>query len=246
MTVYELSQYYDEKLISMETVSEAEKRETAETFFSAVSDRKTVIRFHNGVNAPRAENGDTRGMYPEFYIPPYNGGKKHKIITGATPKTHILSANAYELEIIRLLNLFSPEDPRTVKMTQRTLARLETTCFDTTCYVGECYEAGLVSLRFRAAVCPQTAKLTALAEKAAAHIDDAKRHSGVRYYLWLALSELPGDMADYYLAGFREELQKKRGSSRATTLNNIITERALSAGAGHEDARGAAPYPASL
>jgi hypothetical protein len=42
-------------------------------------------------------------MSPEFFIPPYNDGKKLKTLYNQTPKTNIFSANNYELGILRLL-----------------------------------------------------------------------------------------------------------------------------------------------
>lgn len=50
-------------------------------------------------------------MYPMYFIPPYNDGKKYKTVLNQIPKTHILSANMYELEIIRLMHLLSPNHP---------------------------------------------------------------------------------------------------------------------------------------
>ena len=146
MNVYETIISINRRLIEGDMITPAERQKASEFFLVNVSDRRTVIRFHNGVNAPGPEDG--RRMYPEFFIPPYNEGKKYMTITGMTPKTHILSANAYELEILRLLALFSPDDEIVKSMVHRTREQLATTCFAGSCYLGECYETGLVALRF--------------------------------------------------------------------------------------------------
>ena len=78
-----------------------------------------------------------------------NCGKKLKTIFNQMPKTHILSANMYELEILRLLYLLAPENVDVKVMINETLKRLKTTCFG---YqddgVGECIDTSLVVLRF--------------------------------------------------------------------------------------------------
>jgi hypothetical protein len=62
---------------------------------------KAKQRFYIGVRYPgnTDKNGSGR-MYPEYFIPPYNDGKKYQTLIPMSPKTHILSANSYELEII--------------------------------------------------------------------------------------------------------------------------------------------------
>lgn len=52
---------------------------------------------------------DTDSIYPDYYIPPHNGNKKIRLIQGYLPKTHIY-ANHYELEILMLLFLLTPEN----------------------------------------------------------------------------------------------------------------------------------------
>jgi hypothetical protein len=146
-------------------------------------------------------------MYPEIYIPPYNNGKKYMTLTGVIPQTHILSANAYELEILRLLALFLPDAETVKSMLNRTRERLVTACFAGSCYLGECYETGLVTLRFLCSVFPSDLEWQKnLTEKTAAHLDDKKRHSGTRFYLWLTLSELPGYIALPVIKTFEGEL----------------------------------------
>jgi len=131
-------------------------------------------------------------MYPQYYIPPYNGGKKLQTVIPMSPKTHILSANAYELEILRLLALFAPDNPEVKEMVAKTLERLKNTCFGyQSCHVGECFHAGLIVLRFLAAAAPrETEWIKKQIDVYESHADDAKRHSGVNKYYLLCLSEL--------------------------------------------------------
>jgi len=108
-----------------------------------------------------------------------------------SPKTHILSANAYELEIIRLLHLFAPEDTAVREIVRGTLERLKAACFGNGCEKGECFHAALPVLRFLAAAAPgETEWIAKLISFFHAHFDDQKRHSGVLQYFNLCLSEL--------------------------------------------------------
>jgi len=86
--------------------------------------------------------------YPRFYIPPHNNGKKLQTIIPMSPKTNIVADNAYEFEIIRLLYLFQPND-EVVEMIEVTKSRLKQTCFGyQSCHYAECFEAGMMVLRF--------------------------------------------------------------------------------------------------
>ncbi|MHB1151757.1 MAG: hypothetical protein ACYCWE_08195 [Eubacteriales bacterium] len=209
MNIYETVVNVNNRLIENETVMSSERHIISETFLANVSDRRTVIRFHNGVKAPKLEDGDPRRNYPELYIPPYNDGKKHMTLTGVTPQTHILSSNAYELEILRLLALFNPGDKTVTAMLSQTRERLATACFAGTCFLGECYETGLVILRYiNIAYASDLLWQHNLLEKTVTHLDDKKRHSGTRYYLWLTLSELPDDAALPYIKKYENELYK--------------------------------------
>lgn len=168
MTLYESMLWIDNQLIIGKIFSAAEKTKIIKHFIDGISDENTVKRFHIGVKAPLAENGDLRQMYPLFYIPPYNDGKKYKTVISVTPQTHILSANAYELEILRIIAIVEPKNEQVYKMIRRTLERLRTTCFATDCYLGECFESSLIALRFIGAVSPDdTMWIKSLIEKAA-------------------------------------------------------------------------------
>jgi hypothetical protein len=77
-------------------------------------------------------------------------------------------------------------------MLERTKKRLLTTCFGKFCETGECFEASLVTLRFIATTFPEEdIWMKQLLKGMKEHMNDRKRHSGVQFYYWLTLSELP-------------------------------------------------------
>jgi hypothetical protein len=153
-------------------------------------------------------------MYPLFYIPPYNDGKKLQTIIPMSPKTHILSANSYELEIIRLLHLFAPDDTIVKDMVKKTLERLKTTCYGYhDCAVGECFHSALIVLRFLSATAPDDAmwinKLIAFFKR---HMDEKLTlkgkgvHGNVLWYYWLCLSELPIALAEPEILRYKDRI----------------------------------------
>ena len=99
-------------------------------------------------------NPNTDTMYPNYYIPPYNGNKKLRLVQGYLPKTNILYANHYELEIIRLLFRYAPENDEISEMVKNTLHRIKNTCFGNSCTQGECVATGISVLRFLAVTQP--------------------------------------------------------------------------------------------
>lgn len=147
--------------------------------------------------AAKSATTEVRRMYPIYYIPPYNGGKKHKTIFNQMPKTHIFSANMYELEILRLLHLLRPGLPEVEHMVTDTLTRLKTTCFGfADDGVGECFDTSLVVLRFLATAAPeQHIWIESRIENFNQHYAEKKRTWHCLWYYWLCLSELPFEMA---------------------------------------------------
>ncbi len=150
----------------------------------------------------------TSGIYPVFYIPPYNNGKKLETILGQTPKTQILSANMYELEILRLLYIFAPENNDVKKMISMTLERLKNTCFG---YMddgkGECFDASLVVLRFLASAARNENQwIKSRIDNFNRHYGDKKRPWYSLYYYWLCLSELPSDISKSETEKYKDEI----------------------------------------
>ena len=143
MIAYDLLCETNWKMIKGETFSDLEKQKIAHTFLSAVDNKDIVSRFHKGVNV----TDGNRMLYPLFFIPPYNNGKKNRLITGELPKTQLLNANHYELEILRILALWDKDNPVVKAMLDETLRRLDAACFAHFCETGECVGAGISVLR---------------------------------------------------------------------------------------------------
>lgn len=220
MTAYELMIKTNHFLIQGGTLTEPQKQNIVQQFLSAVSTHEQVQRFYSGVRLPNNIDGDGRRMYPEFFIPPYNDGKKFKTILGQTPKTHILSANMYELEIIRLLHILSINNETVQDMVTKTLARLRTTCFG---YqddgVGECFDTSLVVLRFLAVVAPyETEWIKSRIVNFHRHVNEKYRHGLCYWYFWLCLSELPFDIAEPEILRFKDKMFTQL--NRSTVMNN--------------------------
>jgi hypothetical protein len=154
-------------------------------------------------------------MYPIFFITPYHDGKKYPTVMTQTPKTQILSANSYELEIIRLLYILAPDDETVKSMTSQTLARLKTTCFGhMDDGLGECYDTSLIVLRFLASAAPgETVWMKERIANYHKYFNEKHRHFGVKWYYWLCISELPFPIAEAEIRGYKEEMLKQLNRS---------------------------------
>jgi len=133
-------------------------------------------------------------IYPLYFTPP---GNDRKLITinGVTPKTQIFSANHYELEILRLLALWRPNDNTVRRMLFKTKERLSKTCFGKFCATGECFEASIVALRFLATAFPDEEEwIGTLTENIRDEIDNKpkgkRRRWGTTFYYWLTLTDV--------------------------------------------------------
>lgn len=155
-----------------------------------------------------AEKKHADPMYPFFYVPPYNHGKKLKTTLGQTPKTQIFSANMYELEILRLLKLLAQENEKVNWMVAQTLERLGATCFGAQDDgVGECFDTSLVVLRFLAVAAPEdTGWMKSRIDNYNRHVNDKKRPWFCSWYFWLCLSELPFAVAQDETWKYRETI----------------------------------------
>lgn len=197
MIAYELLCHTSRALIKGQVFSDYEKYEIINTLLASIDTPETVHRFLGSVKALN----DGRMMYPLFYIPPYNGGKKYRLITGQMPKTHLFSANHYELEILRLLALWDSENDLVVQMVDQTLDRLAVTCFGHFCSEGECVGASVSALRFLSAVKPMDdiwieELLSPLGEIFSDIQGQAATNKNLPvFYFCLALSGIKSDMA---------------------------------------------------
>jgi len=205
MTAYELMIKTNHHLIKGGELTDAQKANIVRQLLAAQNTRNEVQRFYRGMRCPN--NIDQ--MYPIFYIPPYNNGQKLQTVISMSPKTHILAANSYELEILRILYMFSPDDPKIHEMVVRTLERLKKTCFGyKSCAVGECFETGIVVLRFLSSVA--STEINWIKKQIAifnSHYIDKNRHSGVLKYYWLCLSEVPFDLAELEILHYKDHVQ---------------------------------------
>ena len=206
-----------------------QKKIITERILAKVSDRSEAERFWQGLNFSDNTDSAGRRMYPVYFIPPRNSGKKHKIYTGMTPGTHILSANAYELEILRLLHLMSPGDELVRNMVNETLKRLKTTCFaNEQDGMGECFEASLIALRFLAVVSPDDSNwIKARLRVFKTHFSDKKRHSGVKMYFFLCLSELPDKYAVDEIQKYKDEFLKYLERNHAVKGDSTLQKRLI-------------------
>ncbi|HKM33467.1 MAG TPA: hypothetical protein VJY54_01835 [Lachnospiraceae bacterium] len=188
-------------------MTEYQKAKIVRQFLAAQSEERTKQSFYSGVKFPNNIDSDGRRMYPIFYIPPYNDGKKLKTIYNQTPKTHILSANMYELEIIRLLFQIAPDEPTVQNMVIQTLERLKTTCFG---YyddgLGECFDTSLIVLRFLAATSDDTAWMQSRIDNYNNHVSEKKRPWYPLWYFWLCLSELPFEIARPEILKYEDDM----------------------------------------
>jgi hypothetical protein len=207
LSVYRAVIETDRRLIRGETLADTEKASLAKLFMAARSTDKQKRRFYEGVRFPGNTDASGRHMYPEFFIPPYNGGKKLQTVLGQTPKTYIFSANMYELEILRLLTLLSLDNAVSV-MVEHTLERLRTTCFASeNDGVGECFDTSLVALRFLGTCAPsETDWMRSRIASFYHRYPEKKRPWFSKWYFWLCLSELPDEVALPEIMRYRDEV----------------------------------------
>lgn len=220
MDIYELMIKTNYYLIKGGILTDGQKQNIVNQFLSAVSTKETARRFYNGVKYPNNIDREGRRMYPIFFIPPYNDGKKYKTVMSQTPKTHILSANSYELEIIRILHILSPNNESVINMVSKTISRLITTCFgNSEDGLGECYDTSLIVLRFLASVTQNyTTWIKDRIFNYQKYYNQKHRHRGVQLYYWICLSELPFDIAESEILKYRDELLKQ--INRSYAMNN--------------------------
>lgn len=221
MTSYELMIKVNHYLIKGGKIDSGQKNVIVNQFISDISTPEQAQQFYSSVKSPDNLDKSGRRMYPIFYIPPYGDGKKLKTILHQTPKTQILSANMYELEILRLLFLFAPENPEVKNMVTETLERLKTTCFG---YmddgVGECFDTSLIVLRFLATVAQrETEWIKSRMDNYNRHFGDKKRPWFSMWYYWLCLSEMPFDIAFPEIEKYKDDI-RNRLTNKSYVMNS--------------------------
>ncbi len=150
MEQYKILMEINRKQIFREKIPDIEKENTVSILLGGICCKEDILKYKRRMRV----NAETDTMYPDYYIPPYNGNRKLRLVQGYLPKTNILYANHYELEIIRLLFLFAPENKQVIEMADNTLQRLKNTCFGNFCTQGECTAAGISVLRLLAVTKP--------------------------------------------------------------------------------------------
>ncbi|NLZ36004.1 MAG: hypothetical protein GX897_00805 [Clostridiales bacterium] len=143
MNLYETMLSIEYSLILGQEYDTVAKRAVVNQLLSHRSKYSDVQKFHAGIAASlhygRYSAFDEYGlspMYPQLFIPPYINtteadygnspyGTKYRLVTGYMPKTLLLSSNAYELGIMRLLSLFGHEDKTVERMNRDVIERLE-------------------------------------------------------------------------------------------------------------------------
>lgn len=150
MKKYEILMEINRKQIFSEEISDAEKEEAVSVFLDGICSKEDILKYKKRMKV----SPETDNLYPNYYIPLYNDNKKRRLVQGYLPKTNLLYANHYELEIIRLLYLFSPDNDKVKEMVNNTLKRLRDTCFGNSCIQGECVVTGISVLRFLAVTQP--------------------------------------------------------------------------------------------
>ena len=163
----EVKPYFLKETVYMENykiLMEVNRKETAGEVITDWEKQKIVERLLNGIACKEdvkkyklrmRVNPYTDTIYPNYFIPPHNENKKLPMVNGKLPKTHILYANHYELENLRILYLFAPEREEVKQMLASTLERLKNTCYGNNCPQGECVATGKIVLRFLQTVCPK-------------------------------------------------------------------------------------------
>ena len=134
-----------------EKYTDKEKQEIVEQLLNGMACKEDVKKYKLRMRV----NPYTDNIYPNYFIPPYNENKKLRLADGSLPKTHILYANYFELEILRILFQFAPENEMVQEMITNTLQRLKNTCYGNNCPKGECVTTGKEVLRFLQMVCPE-------------------------------------------------------------------------------------------
>lgn len=160
-----------------------------------------------------------------------------RLFTGEKPRTRLLTANAVELETLRLLALIQPEAGQVQQIFQEADARLAGLCFAGVCTTGECAHASIAFLRYRAA-----RDLAGSAPSVSHALDMLRqdRRGGGRwrrfpfYFTLLWLVELPADLAREelaYASGVCEQLISRPQvvGEPANAVRQTILRRSLAA-----------------
>jgi len=195
MNTYDLMIKTNHHLIRGGELTEAQKANIAQQFLATRVEVGSVPGFYDG---------DKFHYKPAYFIPPE---KKLKTIIPMGAQTEQVSNNAYELEIIRLLYKFKPNDD-VAQMIEFTKERLKKNCFGyKDCFYCECFHASIVVQRFISSVSPTDTKwISKQISGYNKHFNDKRWHGGVQWYYWLSLSDMPYDIAEPEIQQQKEKI----------------------------------------
>ncbi len=149
--LYDLVCSVNSRMITGDKLSEQEKSNVIDTILSSRNLEDMVSKSAKKLDSKNISSRTV--MYPAIFIPTdEERDSRLRLITGELPKTKMLSDNAYELEIMRLIALWGREKADDIlKIIEKRLLRA---CFSTFCSEGECIGAVMAFLRFWAAYRP--------------------------------------------------------------------------------------------
>ena len=148
--LYNLVCSVNSRIITGDNLSKQERNNVIDIILSARNLEDMVSKSAKKLDS-KSISGRTV-MYPAIFIPTdEERDSRLRLITGELPKTKILSDNAYELEIMRLIALWGREKEKAYDILKITEERLAKACFSRFCSRGECIGAVIAFLRFWAA-----------------------------------------------------------------------------------------------
>lgn len=132
MERYHTLMQINRKEIVAEDISDTEKEKAISVLLHGACIRRELLGYPKRIGA----GSKTNPRYPHYYLPPDNGKKKPRLVQGYLPKTQLLYANYFELEILRLLCMLASGNEAVDAMVEGTLQRLKSTCFGSFCPQG--------------------------------------------------------------------------------------------------------------
>jgi hypothetical protein len=151
--LYDLLCSVNARLIMGESFTDEERRSVVDGICSSRDLRDFISVSARTFGAPDAPGRSA--MYPTVFMPSVEErAGRLRLITGELPKTRLLSDNAYELEIMRLLSLWARGQPVVEAILQIAEARTRGTPFSSFCAKGERPGVSVAFLRFWTAYRP--------------------------------------------------------------------------------------------
>lgn len=223
MNVYEITLSCEYSLIAGESPDLLARMGIVNQLLAGRSPIADIRKFHAGISSSLHRGVfmfDDYGlcpMYPEIYIPPYVNkteadygyspyGAKYRLVTGYQPKTLMLSANAYELGILRILALFAPEDETVIRMCEETKSRLDSTALGHFNGKNEYYIISAAVMRFFSAAYPKDiSRIKGFIRGLESGYRDRDLPATVKLYVLLAFSQMhPALIRDTLISHLQE------------------------------------------